>query len=43
MFATLVVQLPCLGGHEGGALRVRHKAQQVEVDSQQVREAAIDA
>ncbi|KIY99047.1 hypothetical protein MNEG_8915 [Monoraphidium neglectum] len=31
-FATLVVQLPCAGGHRGGALRVRHKGASVKVD-----------
>ncbi len=36
MFATLVVQLPCCGGHEGGGLLVRHGGRQVQVDTAQV-------
>lgn len=32
MFATLVVQLPCVGGHEGGLLRIRHGSKRFDVD-----------
>lgn len=32
MFATLVVQLPVEGGHEGGELVIRHCGQRVRVD-----------
>jgi hypothetical protein len=36
MFGTLVVQLPCAGGHEGGRLLVRHKGKQFKHDFAQV-------
>jgi predicted 2-oxoglutarate/Fe(II)-dependent dioxygenase YbiX len=32
MFGTLVVQLPCAGGHAGGELVVRHQGRRVRVD-----------
>lgn len=36
MFATLVVQLPCQGGHRGGQLRVSHQGSKMQVDFEQV-------
>jgi hypothetical protein len=32
MFGTLVVQLPCAGGHQGGRLLVRHRNETIEHD-----------
>jgi predicted 2-oxoglutarate/Fe(II)-dependent dioxygenase YbiX len=32
MFGTLVIQLPCVGGHAGGELAVRHQGRHVRVD-----------
>jgi hypothetical protein len=36
MFGTLVVQLPCQGGHEGGVLVVRHGGSSIEHNFSQV-------
>jgi hypothetical protein len=36
MFGTLVVQLPCAGGHQGGRLLVRHGGGSFEQDFAQV-------
>ena len=37
MLGTLVVQLPCAGGHQGGRLMVRHKGETLQHDFAQVR------
>ena len=37
MLGTLVVQLPCAGGHQGGRLMVRHKGEDFQHDFAQVR------
>lgn len=41
MIGTLVVQLPCVEGHTGGSLTVRHKGLQFTHHFAQVRKAVV--